>query len=151
MKIILIVLLMAMFNCTFCQNEKDFQPIANVRLSFLILPFTPLLTVEVRTFGSLTLQLESNFVNTHGANLKYFIDDEMNGHYVFGGLALVQNKLLRDDKKITYLPYVGYGYAYLFGEKRRWTFDNRIGLGATTNADNNLVFPIVKTGIGRLF
>ncbi|MFN0048733.1 MAG: hypothetical protein ACKVOU_06395, partial [Cytophagales bacterium] len=106
---------------------------------------------EVRTIGNLTLQLETNFINTHGANLKYFIKNRMDGHYAFAGVALVENKLLREDKKITYLPYLGYGYAYRFGNRKEWTFDNRIGLGATTNADNDGIYPIIKTGIGRIF
>ena len=133
------------------QTEREINPTANVRLSFLLFPFTPLLTVEVRTIGNLTLQLETNFVNTHGANLKYFIKNRMDGHYVFTGIALVENKLLRQDKKITFLPYAGYGYAYRFGNKKQWTFDNRIGIGVTTNADRNSVYPVIKTGIGRIF
>ena len=133
------------------QTEREINPTANVRLSFLLFPFTPLLTVEVRTIGNLTLQLETNFVNTHGANLKYFIKNRMDGHYVFTGIALVENKLLRQDNKITFLPYAGYGYAYRFGNKKQWTFDNRIGIGVTTNADRNSVYPVIKTGVGRVF
>ena len=52
---------------------------ANIRLSFLIFPpFTPLLTFEMKTFEKLTVQLETNFINTHGINLKYFIKERMN-------------------------------------------------------------------------
>jgi hypothetical protein len=131
--------------------QKEIQPTANVRLSFLLFPFTPLLTVEVRTIGNFTIQAETNFVNTHGANLKYFIKDRMDGDYIFTGIALVENKLLRADIKTTFLPYAGYGYAYRFGNKKQWTFDNRIGIGATTNADKNSVYPVIKTGIGRIF
>lgn len=148
--IVLVVSLLCFQNC-FAQTEKEMNPTTNVRLSFLLFPFTPLLTVEVRTIENLTLQLETNFVNTHGANLKYFIKNRMDGHYVFKGIALVENKLLRKDKKITFLPYVGYGYAYRFGNKKQLTFDNRIGIGATTNADRNSVYPVLKTGIGRIF
>jgi hypothetical protein len=101
--IILAVLIFCFHNC-FAQTEKEINPTANVRLSFLLFPFTPLLTVEVRTIGNITLQLETNFVNTHGANLKYFVKNRMDGHYVFTGIALVENKLLRQDKKITFLP-----------------------------------------------
>lgn len=133
------------------QTEREIDPIANIRLSFLLFPFTPLLTVEVRTIGNLTIQLETNFVNTHGANFKYFMKNRMDGHYVFSGIALVENKLLRQDNKITFLPYAGYGYAYRLGNKKQWTFDNRIGIGATTNADRNSVYPVMKTGIGRIF
>lgn len=148
--IVLVVSFLCFQNC-FAQTEKEINPTANVRLSFLLFPFTPLLTVEVRTIGNLTLQLETNFVNTHGANLKYFIKNRMDGHYVFTGIALVENELLRQDKKTTFLPYAGYGYAYRFGNKKQWTFDNRIGIGATTNADRNSVYPVIKTGIGRIF
>jgi hypothetical protein len=131
--------------------QKEIQPTANVRFSFLLFPFTPLLTLEVRTIGNFTIQAETNFVNTHGANLKYFIKDRMDGDYIFTGIALVENKLLRADIKTTFLPYAGYGYAYRFGNKKQWTFDNRIGIGATTNADKNSVYPVIKTGIGRIF
>lgn len=133
------------------QTEQPIIPTANVRLSFLIFPFTPLLTVEVRSIGNLTLQFESNFVNTHGSNLKYFIKNRMDGHYVFTGVALVKNKLLRKDDKITFLPYAGYGYAHRLGNRKHWTFDNRIGIGATINADNNSIYPVIKTGIGYIF
>ena len=148
--IVLVVSFLCFQNC-FAQTEKGNNPTANVRLSFLLFPFTPLLTLEVRTIGNLTLQLETNFVNTHGANLKYFIKNRMDGHYVFTGIALVENKLLRQDNKITFLPYAGYGYAYRFGNKKQWTFDNRIGIGVTTNADRNSVYPVIKTGVGRVF
>jgi hypothetical protein len=131
--------------------QKEIQPTANVRFSFLLFPFTPLLTLEVRTIGNFTIQAETNFVNTHGANLKYFIKDRMGGDYIFTGIALVDNKLLRADKKTTFLPYAGYGYAYRFGNKKEWTFDTRIGIGATINADKNSVYPVIKTGIGRIF
>jgi hypothetical protein len=139
------------FQNGFSQTEKAMQPTANIRGSFLLFPFTPLFTLEVRTIGNITLQAETNFVNTHGANLKYFIKDRMDGDYIFTGIALVENKLLRKDLKITFLPYIGYGYAYRFGNKKQWTFDNRIGIGATTNADRNSVCPVIKTGIGRIF
>jgi hypothetical protein len=151
MRLILLIFSLLLFQNCFAQTEKAIEPTANVRLSFLLFPFTPLLTVEVRTIGNFTIQAETNFVNTHGANLKYFIKDRMDGGYIFTGIALVENKLLRADKKITFLPYAGYGYAYRFGNKKQWTFDNRIGIGATTNADKNSVYPVIKTGIGRIF
>jgi hypothetical protein len=151
MKLILFIFLFFSLQIGYSQNVKEIQPTANIRLSFLLFPFTPLLSVEVRTIGNITLQVETNFGNTHGANLKYFIKDRMSQDYVFTGVALVGNKLLRKDKKTTYLPYIGYGYAHRFGNKKEWTFDNRIGIGATTNADQNGVYPIIKTGIGRIF
>jgi hypothetical protein len=151
MKLILFILLFFSLQNGYSQNKKEIQPTANVRLSFLLFPFKPLLSLEVRTIGNLTLQVETNFVNTHGANLKYFLKDRMSENYVFTGVALVGNKLLRKDEKTTYLPYIGYGYAYRFGNKKQWTFDSRIGLGATTNADQNGIYPVIKTGIGRIF
>jgi hypothetical protein len=151
MRVLFLIVSLLCFQNGYSQTEKILQPIANVRLSFLLFPFTPLLTAEVRTFGNFTIQFETNFVNTHGANLKYFIKDRMDGDYIFTGLALVENKLLREDKKTTFLPYVGYGYAYRFGNKKQWTFDNRIGIGTTTNADKNSVYPVIKTGVGLLF
>lgn len=136
---------------SYAQSTEHKIPNANVRLSFLLFPFSPLLTVELRTFESVTLQVETNFVNTHGTNLKYFIKNRMEGHYVFVGSAFVENKLLRKDLKATILPYVGYGYAYRFGKTKAWTFDSRFGIGATINADNNGIYPVIKTGIGRTF
>jgi hypothetical protein len=151
MRAIALLIALLYFQKGFSQSSTEINPTANVRLSFLLLPFTPLLTFEVRTIGHLTLQLETNFVNTHGANLKYFMKGRMDGHYVFVGVALVENKLLRQDLQITFLPYAGYGYAHRFGTRRQWTFDSRIGIGSTTNADSNSIYPIIKTGIGRLF
>ena len=127
------------------------QPIANVRLSFLLFPFSPLLTVEVKTNGNLTLQAETNFTNTHGLNLKYYLRETMNESYVFVGTAFVSNDFLRKDLKLTTLPYIGYGYAYRFGHNKAWTFDSRLGIGSTINADKNSVYPVIKTGIGRVF
>jgi hypothetical protein len=150
MRLIFLLSALIYFQKGFSQTEKEIQPTANIRLSFLLFPFTPLLTVEVRTIGNLTIQAETNFINTHGANLKYFIKNRMDGDYVFVGVALVENKLLRADKTTTFLPYAGYGYAYRFGNRKQWTFDNRIGIGATTNADKNSVYPVIKTGIGRI-
>jgi hypothetical protein len=151
MRVIFLIFVLLLFQKGFAQTEKAIEPTANVRLSFLLFPFTPLLTVEVRTIGNLTIQTETNLKNTHGANLKYFIKDRMDGDYIFTGIALVDSKLLRADKKTTFLPYTGYGYAYRFGNKKLWTFDNRIGIGVTTNADINSVYPVIKTGIGRVF
>jgi hypothetical protein len=147
------------FLCLFCnflklqaQTNEPKLPIGNIRLSFLIFPpFTPLLTLEMRTFDKLTVQLETNFINTHGINLKYFVNERMNGHFIFVGNAFIESDFLREDKNITFLPYVGYGYAYRFGKSKAWTFDSRIGIGRTINADNNLVLPVLKTGIGRTF
>lgn len=124
----------------------------NIRLSFLVFPpFSPLLTFEVKTIENLTLQLESNFVNTHGVNLKYYVSERMNGHYWFVGTAFLKSDYLRKDKNITFLPYAGYGFAHRFGKSNRWTFDSRLGIGGTVNADKNLILPVLKTGIGRTF
>jgi hypothetical protein len=132
------------------QTFESKSPTLNVRLSFLVFPaFSPLLTLETRTFQNLTLQLETNFINTYGLNIKYFLDKRMNGHYIFIGNALLESENLRKDKKITFLPYAGYGYSYLFS--KNWLFDNRIGIGSTTNADKNMFSPVIKTGIGRVF
>jgi len=136
---------------TEAKNPDIKFPVANIRLSFLVFPFTPLMTVELRTFHRLTVQAETNFVNTHGVNLKYYIKARMKGHYVFTGVAFVQNKLLREDRKITFLPYAGYGYALRFGKTKAWIFDSRIGIGPTVNANRNSVYPVIKTGIGRVF
>lgn len=123
----------------------------NIRGSFLLFPFTPLLTVEFRTVDKFTIQLETNFVDTHGFNLKYFWKERMNKDFVFVGMALLNNSLLREDENLTYLPYAGYGYAKRFGKSQNWTWDSRFGLGFTSNADNNFVYPVLKTGLGRVF
>jgi hypothetical protein len=126
-------------------------PKFNVRLSVLVAPFTPLLTVESATFGNLTLQGETNFRNIHGLNLKYFLQNRMDKSYVFVGSAWVVDDFLRKDKQTTLLPYLGYGYAHRWGNKNQWTFDSRFGLGRTVNADKNSIYPVIKTGIGRVF
>ncbi|MEM6541550.1 MAG: hypothetical protein AAF634_10330 [Bacteroidota bacterium] len=74
----------------------------------LLFPTTPLLTIATRTFGNLTLQFESNFVNTLGLNLNYFSADRMHESYLFTGLTFVENELLRKDVQIIFLPYLGY-------------------------------------------
>ncbi|MGD1844408.1 MAG: hypothetical protein ACFB10_03330 [Salibacteraceae bacterium] len=152
-KMIFFLLILFVWSCptSFAQENVNHNPTVNVRLSVLLFPTTPLLTLEMRTLGNFTLQLETNFIHTHGINFKYFLPQRMGGSYVFAGMALVENKLLREDEKITFLPYLGYGNAYRFGGNKPWTFDNRIGLGATTNADANGIYPIIKTGIGRIF
>jgi hypothetical protein len=124
----------------------------NIRLSCLLFPdFSPLLTIEAKVIHHLTIQLESNFYNTHGVNLKLYLKETMSRHYTFLGLALLNSKYLRADKKITYLPYIGYGYAFRFGKQSTWIFDNRIGLGKTINANRNYILPVIKSGIGKLF
>ena len=151
MRVFLIFCLISIFTKVQSQTIDPKIPNANVRVSFLLFPFTPLLTFEVRTFGNVTLQLETNFVNIHGANLKYFTKDRMNGNYVFLGTAFVEDKTLRKDLATTILPYVGYGYAHRFGNNKSWTFDSRLGIGPTINADKNGIYPIIKTGIGKTF
>lgn len=136
----------------FSQITEPKQPIANIRLSFLVFPpITPLLTLEIRTFEKITMQFETNFVNTHGVNLKYFLNERMNKDFVFVGTAFVASDYLRKDLKTTFLPYVGYGYAYRFGKYNSWILDSRIGIGRTINADKNTILPIIKTGIGKTF
>lgn len=136
----------------FSQVSDQKLPTANIRLSFLVFPpITPLLTLEIRTFQNITIQLETNFVNTHGVNLKCFVKERMNKDYIFIGTAFVESDYLRKDLKTTILPYIGYGYAYRFGQSNDWIFDSRIGIGRTINADDNTILPVVKTGIGRTF
>ena len=136
----------------YSQNLEQKIPFANVRLSMLIFPpITPLLTLEIRTFDKITLQLETNFVNTHGVNLKCFLKERMDKDYLFIGTAFVESDFLRKDLKTTFLPYIGYGYAYRFGKNGDWIFDNRIGIGHTLNADKNTIIPVIKTGIGKTF
>ncbi len=152
MKIIIFLCLFSMSLRLQAQTNEPKLPVGNIRLSFLIFPpFSPLLTLEMRTFDKITIQLETNFINTHGINLKYFINERMNKHFVFVGTAFIENDFLRKDKNIAFLPYAGYGYAYRFGKSNAWTFDSRLGIGRTTNADNNAIYPVLKTGIGRTF
>ena len=152
MKTILTFCLLFVYVKVQSQTTEPKLPTINIRLSFLVFPpLTPLLTFEVRTIDKLTLQLETNFVNTHGVNLKYFTKEIMNGHYLFVGTAFLESDFLRKDKNITLLPYAGYGYAYRFGKTNQWVFDSRLGIGRTLNADKNLILPVLKTGIGRTF
>ncbi|WP_299365921.1 hypothetical protein [Winogradskyella sp.] len=139
------------FQSSFSQENIINNPFVNVRLSILLFPTTPLLTIEVRTFSNVTIQVESNFANTHGINLKYYFRERLSESYLFTGIAFIENELLREDLQTTFLPYAGYGYAYRFGNRKQWTFDSRIGLGSTTNADSNSFYPVIKTGIGRIF
>ena len=137
---------------TYSQTIEPKTPFFNIRLSLLVFPpITPLLTLEVKTFNNLSFQLETNFVNTHGINLKYYVNKFMSEHYVFVGSAFLKSDYLRKDEKITFLPYVGYGYVHRFGKDKAWIFDSRLGLGQTINADKNLILPVLKTGIGKTF
>ena len=152
MKTILTFCLLFVYVKVQSQTTEPKLPTINIRLSFLVFPpLSPLLTFEVRTIDKLTLQLETNFVNTHGVNLKYFTKERMNGNYLFIGTAFLESDFLRKDKNITFLPYAGYGYAYRFGKTNQWVFDSRLGIGRTLNADKNLILPVLKTGIGRTF
>jgi hypothetical protein len=149
-----IILFCLLFIClqTKAQTDELELPTINIRLSCLVFPpFSPLLTLETSAFSNLTIQAETNFVNTHGINLKYFLNERMREHYVFLGNAFIANNFLRKDNKITFLPYAGYGYAYRFGRTKAWIFDSRIGIGQTTNADNNSILPVIKTGVGLTF
>jgi hypothetical protein len=130
-------------------KAQNREPLMNIRLSFLLFPFSPLLTLEVRTIGNLTLQGETNFSNTHGVNIKYYTAKCMEKSYFFVGSAFVSDATLRVDKKPTTLLYSGYGYAHIF--KNNWTFDSRIGIGPTLNADKNSVYPVIKLGAGKRF
>ncbi len=126
------------------------RPVLSVRLSVLLAPFTPLLTVETRTLGPLTLQAETNFAHTHGLNVKWFLGGEpLRGDYLLLGSAWVRNRLLRADNRPTVLPYAGYGYAWAVGS--RGVFDARAGLGPALNADAVRVYPVIKVGAGLKF
>lgn len=148
MKYFFVIILLHYTIITFGQIEN---PKINIRGSFLLFPFTPLLTVETKMIGKLTIQAETNFKNTHGTNLKWFTNEPMNKGYIFSGIAFVKNSELRKDKSYTLLPYTGYGFAYQFGKNKRWIWDSRCGLGATLNADKNIIVPVIKTGWGKLF
>ncbi|TAE24446.1 MAG: hypothetical protein EAZ91_20470 [Cytophagales bacterium] len=125
------------------------QPIISLRASVLLVPFTPLLTVECRVVENLSLQGETNFSRIHGVNLKYYLIDPLQKTYVFVGSAFVESTTLRRDRQSTVLPYVGAGYAHVF--HKNWVIDSRLGIGRTINADQNSIYPIIKTGIGKRF
>jgi hypothetical protein len=95
-------------------KAQNTTPFMNVRLSFLLFPFSPLLTLEVRTVGNLTLQGETNFARIHGINVKYYTASRMEKNYFFVGSAFVSDASLRADKKPATLLYAGYGYAHIF-------------------------------------
>ncbi len=148
MRILSIVIITILFSIP---QTKANPNSVNLRLSFLLFPFTPLLSIESRISGSFTLQFESNFTDTHGFNFKWFLNKRMQEDYLFIGTAVVSNTLLRDDGTYTFLPYAGYGFAKRFGESKNWTWDSRAGLGGTLNSENNSLYPIIKTGVGRVF
>lgn len=135
----------------YSQDIEPNLPKVNIRLSFLLVPFTPLSTLEVATVKNITLQLETNFNHIHGVNIKYYLNKRMDKGYIFVGSAFLQDNFLTQDLKTTFLPYVGYGYVYRFGISTKWIFDSRIGIGPTLNSDNIIIFPVIKTGIGRIF
>ena len=152
MKNLLFLCVIISFSELCAQLPETKLPFGNVRISFLVFPpFSPLLTIEMRTFDKFTVQLETNFKNTHGINLKHFINKKMQGQFIFVGLAFIENDFFRKDKNITFLPYIGFGYAHRFGSSKEWIFDSRLGIAKTINADNNTIFPVLKTGIGRIF
>ena len=123
-------------------------PRISVRLSFLAVPFSPLLTLEARMLGPLTLQGETNFARIHGLNLKWYLRKSMQAGYVFAGSALISRSTLRSDGGSLVLPYAGYGYAWVL--KNNWTVDARAGLGPVLRADESVpVFPVLKVGAGK--
>ena len=132
-------------------QETPLPATVNLRATFLLVPFTPLFTLETRTVGNLTIQLESNFRDTHGVNLKWYLQQRMQGGYLFTGMAWVNNTQLREDKQYTLLPYAGGGFALRFGTQKTWTWDTRLGIGPTLNANRNLVLPVLKSGLGHIF
>ncbi|GEM_PF-2655023 len=140
--------------CNTVNAQTDFserRPSINLRVSFLLLPATPLITLEALTVNRLSIQLESNFGDTHGINLKYYQNESMNGTYFFTGMAWVEDDLLRENGGFTRLPYGGIGIADRFGRKGHYVFDGRFGIGPTLNADNNSLYPVIKLGVGRIF
>lgn len=142
--------LLSISHPSFGQNMADPlpHPLINIRASLLLFPPTPLITTEVQVYRKLSLQLESNFKDTHGFNLKYFKHSLMERDFFFVGLGFITNEALREDEKTVYLPYAGYGYAYRLGGNHQFTWDTRFGLGLLSNADTPTVFPIIKSGLG---
>jgi hypothetical protein len=130
------------------QGMEARPPRISVRLSFLVVPFTPLLTLEARILGPLTLQGETNFARIHGLNVKWYLRKPMQEGYVFVGSALVRSSTLRPNGGSLVLPYAGYGYAWAL--RNNWTVDARAGLGPVLRADEFLpVFPVLKVGVGK--
>lgn len=94
--------------CLSAGYAQPASPTVNIRLGVLLFPFTPLLSIEGRLFGSLTMQGETNFIHTHRLNLKYYLKSPLERDYVFIGSAFVQSRLLRQDGQSTILPYIGW-------------------------------------------
>ncbi len=124
-------------------------PIFSVRLSVLAVPFTPLLTVECRAVGNLTVQGETNFGRIHGVNLKYYLHAPLERGYVFVGNAFVRSESLREDGRSALLPYAGWGYAHVMAHN--WAVDGRLGVGPILNADHTGIYPVLKIGVGKRF
>ncbi|OJJ23052.1 hypothetical protein BKI52_01485 [marine bacterium AO1-C] len=132
-------------------QEAVLRSTFNLRATILVVPLIPLLTFETRTIGNLTIQLESNFSDTHGINFKWYPRQRMQGVYLFTGMAWVKSTQLREDQQFTLLPYAGGGFALRFGHQKIWIWDTRLGIGPTLNADRNLILPIIKSGVGSIF
>jgi hypothetical protein len=143
------LLISALWLCISAVHAQPKPPVVSIRLSMLVVPFTPLLTVEYRTIGNLTVQGETNFINTHGVNVKYYLRSPLEGGYVFVGNAFVRSSFLREDHRTTWLPYAGWGYAHVWA--RNWVADGRLGIGPTLNADRNTLYPVLKIGVGKRF
>lgn len=148
MKQILLMLVFLVGLTHRAQNPAEMPSRVNARLSFLVVPFSPLLSLEISVVKRLTLQVETNFKNTHGLNMKYYLQNRMQTHYVFVGTAFMQHPELGNKGELALLPYAGYGYALRFGNSRRWIFDSRLGLGALRLDGRLSPFPVLKSGIG---
>jgi len=132
-----------------CAGNAVAQPGSkfSLRATGLQYPSTLLLTVEAAVYKSFSFQLETNFTNTHGVNIKYWVKTPLNNAYLFAGNAWVINRELREDLRFAYLTYTGVGYAHRW--RRNWVLDSRFGLGPLWNSDSRGVFPVIKIGVGK--
>lgn len=143
------LLILGLWLVSYGIRAQPATPVFNVRFSLLLFPTTPLLTVECRTIGPLSLQGETNFARIHGLNLKYYLHTTLERDYIFVGSAFLRDKSLRQDGGTSVLPYLGWGYAHVFGQN--WVADGRIGIGPVLNADRMGVYPVIKIGAGKRF
>lgn len=145
----LTLILTIVFHLSFESHGQPPREVFSLRATWLAFPSQIVLTAEVSVFNQVGLQFETNFRNTHGMNLKYYLMENFSMTYVFVGSGLLQDQRLREGNKSALLTYAGFGYSHRW---HRWIADSRIGLGPIWRFEQDpLVVPVLKVGIGRVF
>lgn len=145
----LALLLIIVLLLSFESHGQPTREVFSLRATWLAFPSQVVLTAEVSVFNKVGVQVETNFRNTHGINLKYYLVEDFSMTYVFLGSGLLQDERLREGDKSALLTYAGFGYSQRW---RRWIADSRIGLGPIWRFEQDpLVVPVLKVGFGCVF